>query len=102
MGDRTFSADDVLRIYADYLTEREMEIVENFFATEEMGADLPPVEGLLEVLENLLTILASPFVGAIAATFSVLARAALTEALNALRSTNDILGRIIQQGGVDA
>jgi len=36
MGDRTFSAEDVLRIYREYLTESEMKTVEMFFEMEAM------------------------------------------------------------------
>ena len=32
MGDRTFSAEDVIRIYEDFLTSSEQETVEMFFA----------------------------------------------------------------------
>lgn len=31
MGDRTFSAEDVIRLYEDFLTSAEQETVENFF-----------------------------------------------------------------------
>lgn len=102
MGDRTFTAEDVLRIYEFYLDESEMETVEEFFRVEPEESQLPSVENLLTILEALLRILANPLVGAIAATFSVLATAAIREANAALRSTNEILGRIIEQGGVDA
>ncbi len=34
MGDRTFSAEDVLRIYEFFLTASEQETVENFFREE--------------------------------------------------------------------
>lgn len=36
MGDRTFTAEDVLRIYDQYLDEIEMQTVEDFFMPEEM------------------------------------------------------------------
>jgi len=34
MGDRTFSAEDVIRIYEDFLTSSEQETVDEFFAVE--------------------------------------------------------------------
>lgn len=103
MGDRTFSAEDVLRIYELYLDEREMETVENFFMVEEGETiDLSFVVNLLEILENLLSILGRTSIAALAATFAPFVLAALNEALRGLRDTNQILGRIVEQGGVDA
>jgi len=41
MGDRTFSAEDVIRIYEDFLTVSEQETVDEFFAVEP-EPELPP------------------------------------------------------------
>jgi len=74
MGDRTFSAEDVLRIYDEYLTESEMKTVEDFFAPEEMiDNSLLPLNGvrnLLEVLDPLSTILSSFPIALIASAFA--------------------------------
>lgn len=102
MGDRTFTAEDVIRIYELYLDEREMQTVEDFFQTVEEEEPLPSVSSLLGILENLLGILAGPFIGAIAATFSIAARNALNAGISALANTNRILGRIVEQEEVDA
>jgi len=74
MGDRTFSAEDVLRIYDEYLTETEMQTVEDFFAPEEqIDNSLLPLNGvrnLLEVLDPLSTILSSFPIALIASAFA--------------------------------
>ena len=74
MGDRTFSAEDVLRIYEDYLTETEMQTVEDFFAPEEpVDNSLLPlvaVRNLLNVLDPLSTILSSFPIAIIASAFA--------------------------------
>jgi len=44
MGDRTFTAEDVLRIYADFLDSGEQETVENFFREEEEEEEPPETE----------------------------------------------------------
>jgi len=80
MGDRTFSAEDVLRIYDEYLTETEMQTVEDFFMPEDpVDNSLIPlvaVRNLLTVLEPLSIILGS-FPIAIAAALFPPARIAL-------------------------
>jgi len=80
MGDRTFTADDVLRIYELYLDETEMQTVEDFFMPEEpVDNSLVPlvaVRNLLAVLEPLLLLLAS-FPLQVAASLFAPARIAL-------------------------
>jgi len=49
MGDRTFSADDVIRIYEDFLTESEQETVDLFF--EGQLEDPPPVISFDDIRE---------------------------------------------------
>lgn len=104
MGDRTFSAEDVIRIYSDFLTIDEQEIVDEFFENgEEPGPELPSVANLLSLLEELLIIMAGPLLGALAITFGTLTIAALNAAIRALRDTNLILGNILDaQEEVDA
>lgn len=100
MGDRTFSADDVIRIYREFLTEDEMETVEEFFARDE--PEPVNVSGAIKSIENLLKLLGNPLIDAVLATFSIVARTALFAATRALRETNNILNNIQEQGGVDA
>lgn len=74
MGDRTFSADDVIRIYDDFLTVQEQRTVEEFFEVEQaMDISLLPLAGvrnLLAVLDPLSTILASFPIAIIASAFA--------------------------------
>ena len=59
MGDRTFSADDVLRIYEFYLDETEMETVENFFRPE-VPIELTLLERVLEAFLLARSLLSAP------------------------------------------
>lgn len=103
MGDRTFSADDVIRIYQDFLTSSEQKTVDLFFMEEpEPVEPLPDVTSLLSILELLLGILVNPVIAAIAATFSTFALLTLNGGIRALRETNEILGNIIEGGDVNA
>lgn len=52
MGDRTFSAEDVIRIYEDFLTDSEQETVDEFFAVEPEEPEVPePAFDLSELAE---------------------------------------------------
>jgi len=102
MGDRTFSAEDVIRIYEDFLTSSEMETVDLFFADRPAESTLPSVGNLLNILETLLTLLSSSTLGVLAAVFGAITLAALNAAIAAVRSTNLILGNILEQEEVDA
>ena len=103
MGDRTFSAEDVLRIYREYLTESEMKTVDLFF-------EMPPPEelelGFLENLRNelqdLQELLTSTIIGAIAAVFGVNGTRALNAAIRINASAIIALSIIIAVGGNDA
>jgi len=94
MGDRTFSAEDVLRIYEEYLTETEMQTVEDFFMAEEMDdVSLIP----LVAVRNLIEILAS-FPIAIVASLFAPARIALALVIPLLASILRILRIILAAG----
>jgi len=99
MGDRTFTAEDVLRIYEDYLDESEMQTVEDFFKPEEeIDISLLPlvaVRNLLAVLEPLLAIIASFPVALLVGLIGGIARRALTLAIPALAGIIRILKVII-------
>lgn len=105
MGDRTFTAEDVIRIYQFFLSETEMETVEKFFEEAEEFVDLSSmrfVENLLDLLAGLLVTLGSPLIRALAGAFAGLTVAALNEAIRGLAETTTILGNILDEGGVDA
>jgi hypothetical protein len=103
VGDRTFSADDVIRIYREFLTETEMKTVEDFFAEDPVEQiDLSFVENLLSRLQAIATILGSNTIGVLVALFSPVATVVLREANVGLRDTNRILSNIVTSGGVDA
>ncbi len=59
MGDRTFSAEDVIRIFEDFLTSNEQETVENFFAEmaeePEPAFDLDELANLVGLIRQLFT-----------------------------------------------
>jgi len=104
MGDRTFSAEDVIRIYQDFLTFEEQRIVDEFFEQEPDESLLPfnAVRNLLALLDPLLSILAGPLIGALAAVFGALTLTSLNASIRALRGTNRILGNILEREEVDA
>jgi len=103
MGDRTFSAEDVLRIYREYLTESEMKTVEMFFEMEAMESiDLGFAENLLATLEDLQEILTSSILAAIAAVFGPFATRALNAAIRVVAAVIIALNIIISLEGVDA
>jgi len=105
MGDRTFSADDVLRIYEFYLDENEMQTVEDFFMfEEEPDNSLIPfvaVRNLLAVLEPLLLILASFPIALLTGIFPP-ARAALRVVIPLLAGIIRILNFILATEENDA
>lgn len=96
MGDRTFSAQDVIRIYEFFLTAEEQEIVDRFFEVEDPSL-LPfvAVRNLLGFLEPLLEILASTEAGIIAALLGATARRVLGLAIAGLASIIRILEAIL-------
>jgi len=71
MGDRTFSGEDVIRIYEDFLTIPEQETVDAFFMPEDLSlVPFVAVRNLLNVLEPLLLILASFPIAILASLFA--------------------------------
>jgi len=103
MGDRTFTADDVLRIYLDYLDEREMKTVEDFFAVETIEVDVSFLNGVLRRLSLLAPILASTAFSAAAGLLGPLTTIVLNEANRGLRdSTSALRGLLSAQGVLDA
>lgn len=62
MGDRTFSAEDVIRLYQDFLLSDEQETVEEFFKEllEEEPQDISAVFEGLRILQELFRQLVEP------------------------------------------
>jgi len=102
MGDQTFTADDVIRIYAFYLDSAEQKTVEEFFETFIEEMDTSFLADLLEILERILSIFLSGRITALAITFGVATNLLLQAAQRELRSAIDGLGRILPVGDVDA
>lgn len=57
MGDRTFSAEDVIRIYQFFLTDNERETVDLFFEEMEEMPEEGPLQELFEGLRVLLELI---------------------------------------------
>jgi len=103
MGDSTFTAEDVLRIYEFYLDQQERETVELFFATEpEDPINIEFAENLLTRLETLAIILGSNTIGVLVKLFSATASVTLNLALEGLRQSTEILSFILTERSVDA
>lgn len=105
MGDRTFSAEDVIRIYEFFLTRTEQITVEDFFLPEEEPDNslipLVAVRNLIAVLQPLLDILAS-FPIAIVASLFAPARIALALVIPLLAGILRILRVILATEEGDA
>lgn len=64
MGERTFSANDVLRIVADHLDRDEQETVRDFFLQpSEINSEI--LRRLLDLFTNFIPIFTTPLVGLI-------------------------------------
>ena len=104
MGDRTFSSDDVIRIYEFFLTQSEQERVDEFFAEEEEEEE-PPV--FLEDLLGLIGLFRQILTPARLVTNFVLARfffftGAVSIIQNALSQAEIIINDLLQRGVIDA
>lgn len=103
MADRTFSAEDLIRIYQENLTDDEQDIVDEFFMQEPVEeTSFEFLRNLLEILERLFTIFSGARITALALTFGVFTSSLLNEAVGLLRNSTEALGSIIDTGGVDA
>ena len=98
-----FSAEDVIRIYSEFLTPSEQETVDLFFAAEPVEEmDLSFLANLLDLLETLFSIFVTARFTAVVLTFGTFTSNLVNEAIGTLRNTNEILGNILDAGGVDA
>jgi len=104
MGDRTFSAEDVIRIYQDFLTSGEQETVDLFF--EEMAGE--PVRDNffieLEIINSRVTDARVPLPGLLGLAFRFFPFAAtLVDTVSFQLTQADILlRRLLLQEEVDA
>lgn len=96
MGDRTFSAEDVIRIYEDYLTENERGTVDLFFAPE-VDINVAVLRRLLDLLLGLLQALTTPFVGLVLSLLSQATTDAFREATAEIARTNRALDNEIRR-----
>ncbi len=94
MGDRTFSSNDVLRIFAEHLDEREQETVRMFFA-EPADISLAILDRLLRLLLNLRSVLTTPGVGLIVSLLSPVVQFVYQETLGVIATTNAGIAREI-------
>lgn len=102
MGDRTFSGEDVIRIYEEFLTRSEQEVVDFFFAEEQPEMSFDFLQALLETLDLLFAIFVTARFTAVVLTFGTFTSNLVNEAITLLRGTRLTLGNIIESGGVDA
>ena len=104
MGDRTFSAEDVIRIYEDFLTVSEQETVDFFFAPEEVEGrvfNVPAIQAARDELGIVATTLPSILTIIIRFAAGFLPRFSLVSV--AVQNARNILdGLIATGGGVDA
>ena len=99
MGDRTFSSNDVLRIFEFYLDSAEQDVVREFFR-EPSDISLAILDRLLTLLLDLVQLLGSPVIGLLVSVFPAIIIDQFGEIQRALISTNRALAREI--GRIDA
>ena len=104
MGDRTFSAEDVIRIYEDFLTANEQETVEKFF--EEL-TELPTRDNFfidLEIVQEAVSQAKVPLPGlfGLALRFFPFAATLVDTVLFNLNRTAFLLQELLNQEEVDA
>lgn len=95
MGDRTFDAEDVIRIYEFYLDQEEQETVEFFFLPE-VDINVAILTRILDLLLNLISVLTTPLIGFLLSVFPQAVIAFYNEAIDELAKTNRALGNIIR------
>lgn len=99
MGDRTFSSDDVLRIFRDHLDREEQERVRNFFA-EPSEINLAILQRILELGLDIVAALTSPTIGFLISIFPDAVIALYNDGIAEVRSINRALSGAI--GSIDA
>ena len=96
MGDRTFSSNDVLRIFAEYLEESEQEIVREFFR-EPSDIDAQILARLLQLLLEFVQIFTGPLIGLAISVLSQAVNTAYNELVVEISRTTRILDREIRR-----
>lgn len=99
MGERTFSSNDVLRIFAEHLDAREQEIVREFFI-QPSDINLAILNRLLQLLLSFISIFTSPLVGLIISTLPQVIQSAYNDTVDVVFQTNRGIAREI--GRIDA
>jgi len=104
MGDRTFSAEDVIRIYEDFLTISEQETVDFFFAVEPEVVQPGPTFEDLRRIGGLVTQARVPIPGLFGLVLRFVPFAAtLVDTINfATRQANTLINQLLQLEDVDA
>lgn len=97
MGDRTFTADDVLRIYEFYLDEDEMAEVELFFQPE-LDINEVALTRVLNAMLFAIQLLTTPAIGLLISVFPAAVSSAYNEAVSELfrgtRAIDNAIGSI--------
>lgn len=99
MGERTFSSNDVLRIFAEHLDEREQQTVREFFE-EPSEINLAILTRLLNLLLDFVSLYTSPVVGFIVSLLSQATINTYNESIDVIFRTNRAISREI--GRIDA
>ncbi len=104
MGDRTFSAEDVIRIYEDFLTADEQRTVDEFFAEEPEAPIRDNFFVDLESLESLVSLARGPLPSLANRLFSLVPfLASIVDSVQFFLMQADILiRRLLAQEEVDA
>jgi len=104
MGDRTFSAEDVIRIYEFFLTSSEQETVDNFFAREEEEPQRDSFFEDLEILAEAIEQARRPLPGLFSQVLRFIPFASLlvTTIQFSLERADILLRQLLSQEEVDA
>ncbi len=104
MADRTFSAEDVIRIYDLFLTINEQETVENFFRAREAEPEIPDFSAELEIIAEAIEQARIPLPGLfnLALRFFPFAATLVDTVLFAVQRADFLVKELLRQGEVDA
>jgi len=104
MGDRTFSAEDVIRIYEDFLTGSEQETVEMFFAEMEEEPERDNFFVDLEIVSSRVAAARTPLPGlfGLAIRFFPFAATLVDTISFQLNQANILIQQLLNQEEVDA
>ncbi len=100
MGDRTFSANDVIRIFEDFLTTNEQGTVDFFFQQRLENVDFSTLVRVADLLLGLVSVLTTPLVGLVLSVLPQATIDAYEQAISELFRVNRALGPVVR--GLDA